>query len=126
MGYFLKSAILRIDSVFFLPLNNHISGSAAENNSKYLAMIRECVNQKALYFSKEFDITFNVQTLLQNVSKDKIAASSDERYFFNKVHAQCFIEWGMADVIVPVMYGFFAVRIFSRPILDAPFHDRKD
>jgi len=108
MGCMLKSPILRIDSLFFIALNHHISITAAENNEKYLNMVRECVSQKALYFAKQFNFTFNTSVYLANLSKDRMPAG-DDRYYFNIMHVQQFIDWGITDILTPVIYGFFAV-----------------
>jgi len=123
MGYLLKSPILRIESLFFVALNHKISTSAAEANSQYINMIKECVKEGALYFSRDFDFTYNMQTLLTGISNNKLG-NGDIRYFFNKIHLKLFIEENIQDAITPVIYGFFSVLF--KLYIDASFQYRRN
>ena len=106
MGRILKSPILRIESLFFIALVYKISTPASKANAQYIKMIKECVKQEALYFSKDFDFTYNIQTLFNGIPNNKLG-NGDGRYFFNKAHLQLFIDNNISELINQVIYGFF-------------------
>ncbi len=120
VGELLHVPVYRVAEVSFVQINKSISKDSRAKNLSYTDMIKKMVEDGAMYFTQEFSLTLNVQTLITKMSTGALKSGdpasrlqSEDRFFLNKKHCQFFQDHGLNDMITPLIYGFFAVPASS-------------
>ena len=127
IGNLLNSPIFRIDSVSFCRVGKNVSKSAGTRNANCISMMKQAIEDKSMYFSRDFSLTLSAQSILDKIASGVIKAGnpmsclySEDRFFVNKKHCQVFYENRMYEMIIPVIHGFVDVLLLftcdSKPI----------
>ena len=103
VGTLLNSPVYRVEEISFIQLATSASRDAREKNNAYISMIKNAIERKGAYFARDFALTKNVQSLLNEVD-------TGHRFFLNKRHCQLFYDSNMEELITPIIFGYFDYR----------------
>ncbi|CAN1277061.1 Phosphoinositide phosphatase SAC8 [Linum perenne] len=115
VGKFLGSPVFRIMSMQFLPCNQALKFSTAEekkDEAYFRNLLRTVESTPALYYSYETDITLNLQRrckLAEGWMAKPLWKQADPRFVWNQNLLEDLIEAKLDEFVIPLLQGSFGV-----------------
>lgn len=108
VGTLLNSPVHRVEAISFVQVEKVAERTARERNREVTGMIKSAVEGQGVYYCEDFSLTVNMQRLFKNIGEGR--NENEGRFWLNEKHCKLLHEYGMEDLITPVIYGYFEVK----------------